>query len=113
MLGMTGLLYHGDSMKKLIVLLIVLFASYGYASDLYCDPQAGVVAYDVSVDGIVVSTDYPAEADGSVLFNIDAYGDHQNHVFLLMAIDASGWRGPASDPFDAREPVKSGGVGIK
>jgi hypothetical protein len=96
----------------LIIACVVLIYANAHGASLTCDPQTGVVAYDVTVDGIVVATDHPAQADGSVLFNVDAYGDGIKHQFILVPIDASGWRGPASAPFDAEKPDAAGGVRV-
>ncbi len=52
-------------MKALITIMSILLAVF-----LVCDPQVGIVSYDVEVDGVVVSN-IPAESDGSILYNVD------------------------------------------
>jgi hypothetical protein len=97
----------------ILILILILIPSVVFGDDLVCDPQSTVIAYDVVVDGLVDIVGYPAETDGSISYNIDAYGDGDKHVFIIIPIDISGWRGPVSDPFDARKPAKSGGVRIE
>jgi hypothetical protein len=97
-----------------ILIAFLLMTGLAYADSLVCDPQAGVAAYDVVVDGAVIETAYPAEADGSVSYDVTVYADGDQHQFKLIPIDASGWRGEIpSVPLDARKPTKSGNVRIK
>ena len=106
-------------MKKFLLFGITwLFLSIGIAtmaegSDLRCDPQTGVTEYRIQIDGVVVETNFAAEADGRVRYNVDHLADGQWHNFVLWAIDASGWRSDASAPFDARKPSASGSVRIE
>jgi len=37
---------------------------------LVCDPQAGVEKYELEIDGTVMASDIPAEADGSVRYDM-------------------------------------------
>jgi hypothetical protein len=97
-----------------IIIAFLLMTGLASASPfLVCDPQPGVAAYDIIVGGAVVESDYPAEADGSIHYDIAAYADGGQYQFMLIAVDASGWRSDSSDPLDARKPTKSGNVRIE
>lgn len=104
-------------MKHFLILLSILLATLfgtvtGHAWSLTCDPQTGVTSYDVEIDGIMEYPAFPAEADGSILYNIDHLADGAYHTFKLWSYDASGWGSDASVPFDARKPSASGNVRI-
>ena len=61
-------------MKKLIVLLIVLFASYGYAEPFFvCDPQDGVDGYIVDFPAIPLTMSLIAQPDGSLNYDLAAW----------------------------------------
>jgi len=104
-------LKENDMLKALIVATIVLFSTIAFGSSLVCDPQDNVVKYDMEVDGIIYR-DFDADPDGAAWIPVDTWGDGLMHVFRLRAIDASGWAGDWSDPFDARKPAKSGNARI-
>ena len=95
------------------ILILLLFASTALAADLVCDPQADVTHYDVVVDGAVVAASYAAESDGSIRYNIDQFADGVRREFVLIAIDASGWRSQSSVPLNAKKPVGSSNVRIE
>ena len=60
-------------MKKAIVILVMLFATAAYAGPyLVCDPQSGVLTYDVYADGTLIVADHPAEPDGSLRYELTA-----------------------------------------
>jgi hypothetical protein len=92
--------------------IVILTATIALAEFLVCDPQAGVTHYDIEVDGILVESMWPAEADGSVAWNVDHLGGGQMHQFRLKAYDTSGWGSDYSSPFDARKPNGPGNARI-
>ena len=92
-------------MKALITIMTILLAIF-----LVCDPQAGVVTYNLDVGGTVVS-DIPAESDGSILYNVDHLSAGL-HSFKLQAVDEGGWPSDWSLPLDATKPNQPGGVRI-
>jgi hypothetical protein len=101
-------------MKKLLIALGLTFNLLclpAYAEWLTCDPVNGADAFDVEVDGVVVESLFPAEADGTILWNVDhlSYGPH---TFRLKAYNASGWGSAWSAPLDATKPENTGGVRI-
>lgn len=87
----------------LTALFLLAIATKCEAWSLVCDPQIGVISYDVEVDGVVIAALYPAETNGSILYNIDHLGPGPV-VFRLRPWDASGWGADWSLPFDARKP---------
>ena len=95
-------------MKKKMTILIVVFALWtnlgSHAADLVCDPQERVASYDVIVNGNIEDVDYPAQPDGSIVYNVDFWMDKGVVTFILIAKDISGWAGPPSNPFDAKRP---------
>jgi len=97
---------------KIILILILLMASPVFATDLVCDPQPGVVSYDIELNGVIIATDYPAEADGSIKYNVDAFNPG-NYTFRGRVKSAEGWPSDWSDPFVATKPGGIGGLRIK
>ncbi len=98
--------------KILIAFLLLLLPVSVFAWSLVCDPQTGVTTYDVEVNGTVIAADYPAETDGSIIYNIDHLGPGPV-TFRLLAKGVGGWGADAwSLPFDAAKPVGSGGLRI-
>lgn len=100
-------------MKRILfaLLIIALLPLPGFCWSLICDPQAGVVKYDIEVNGNIIAADYPAEADGSISYNVDHLGPGLVR-FRLRAYDSSGWGSDWSDPFDASKPGVVGGAKI-
>ena len=94
----------------LAAIMAVLMAGSAGADSLRCDPQEGVVLYNLKVNGVLWAENYLAEPDGSIDINIDSLADGTMHVFEAQAIDASGWGSGWSNPFDARKPGAPGGV---
>lgn len=100
-------------MKRIFLafVLVLLISIPAFAWSLICDPQVGVLTYDIEANGTIVETGYVAEANGSVLYNIDHLTPGQT-TFRLRAYDSSGWGSGWSDPFDATKPVKPGSARI-
>ena len=63
-------------MKKIIGFTLVFFiilASTALAGPyLVCDPQSGILTYDVYADGTLIIGDHPAEPDGSLKYELTA-----------------------------------------
>lgn len=95
-------------MKKLLAWL----ATGLLTAFLVCDPQVGVIEYQLEVNGAQDQTVYAAEPDGSALINIDTYTPG-NYTFRLKAVGQGGWPSDWSDPLDATKPLKSGSVRIE
>jgi len=85
-----------------MIFVMLLPAMPVLAANLVCDPQAGVVKYDVDVDGTIIH-DVVAESDGSLLYNIDSLSSGP-HTFKANAFDESGWESGWSNPLDASKP---------
>ena len=100
-------------MRKILIafLLVLLLPITALAWSLVCDPQTGVAAYEVEVNGVVTDPNHPAEGDGSIHYNIDHLGPGP-HIFRLRAYDASGWGSDWSLPFDATKPGSPGNAKI-
>ena len=100
-------------MNKILIafLLVLLLPVSALAWSLVCDPQVDVTAYDVEVNGVVVATNYPAEANGSIDYNIDSLGPGPV-TFRLRAKTVSGWGSDWSLPFDALKPGAPGNARI-
>lgn len=92
-------------MKALVTLMTILLAVY-----LVCDPQVGIVSYNVDIGGTIVS-DIPAESDGSILYNVDHLSVGL-HSFKLQAVGQGGWPSDWSSPLDVTKPNLPGGVRI-
>ena len=92
-------------MKTLLALIVaasILVAVPAWSASLVCDPQTGVTHYNLDVDG-TVTQNISAEADGSVLHNVD-YLPQGQHIFKLQAVGAGGWPSDWSSPLDATKP---------
>ena len=100
-------------MNKILIafLLVLLLPASAFAWSLVCDPQVDVTAYDVEVNGVVVATNYLAEANGSIDYNIDSLGPGPV-MFRLRAKTVSGWGSDWSLPFDASKPGSPGNARI-
>ena len=54
-----------------VIIILVLWVSTAYAGPfLVCDPQNGVLTYDVYADGTLIIGDHPAEQDGSLKYEL-------------------------------------------
>lgn len=91
-------------MKTLILILIMLlFPVFCLAAPfLICDPQAGVVSYNLDVDERPVNN-IPAQPDGSIYYDLASMLSGP-HVFKAQAIGEGGWPSDWSDPFDTTKP---------
>lgn len=91
--------------------LLLLLPGTVFAWSLICDPQVGVVSYDVEVDGVIIAALFPAETNGSIRYNIDHLGPGPVS-FRLRAISASGWGSDWMVPFVAGKPNITGNARV-
>ena len=90
--------------KLLLILMLVLFPVFCFAAPfLVCDPQAGVISYNLDIDGAIIS-DISAQPDGSVHYDLAGMAIGA-HIFKAQAIGQGGWPSDWSDPFDATKPA--------
>ena len=91
-------------MRKLfLTLIILLFPAFCFGAPfLVCDPQAGVISYNLDVDGAIV-TGISAQPDGSIHYDLVGMvvGPHS---FKAQAIGQGGWPSDWSDPFNTVKP---------
>ena len=63
-----------------LTLIILLFPVFCLAAPfLICDPQAGIISYNLDVDGAIISG-IPAQPDGSIHWDL-AHMSSGPHVF--------------------------------
>lgn len=76
-----------------------------------CDPQVGVDTYDVELDGTVIATEYPAEADGSIRFDMvgTVDGDHSIRI-KAKNLWGEAWSTPFA--FTKSVPQPPSGMGL-
>jgi len=86
--------------KILFVLIFTLFIpAIAYSGPyLVCDPQAGVVEYELDIDGTLL-TGIPAEADGSIRYPMDAWLNTGMHDLVGRCKNVWGWSEWNADPF--------------
>lgn len=93
-------------MKKLfftVFAFALLFSvSTALADSLICDPQAGVISYNLEIDLVIVS-DIPAEPDGSINYDLAGMSPGP-HTFKAQAIGQGGWPSDWSPPLNATKP---------
>ena len=110
-------------MKKFLFLIfagLLFFAAPALGQSLppgqylSCDPQAGVIGYDVEVNGEIVAENYGVQTDGSglqpdgsIMFSLNYYFPGP-YTFRLRAIGAGNMRSEWSDPYDATKPESPG-----
>jgi len=103
-------------MKKLLIILamaMVLFAATAFAGPfLVCDPITDAIMFQIEVDGIEVATDYPAEPDGSLHYDMAAHtgGDHTVRARARNLWMYGGWSVPLD--FNADGPGAPSGFGF-
>ncbi len=92
-------------MKRLLValLLVLAFSVTVFAAPfLICDPQAGVISYNLDIDGAVING-ILSQPDGSIYYNLAGMSAGP-HIFKAQAIGQGGWPSDWSDPFDTTKP---------
>jgi len=99
------------AIKKLLMAMVVLVfmtvpAFAVETTILTCDPQAGVIRYDVEVNGTVVEN-VGAFSDGALNFNLDGWLPGP-YTFRARAYGQEDWPSDWSDPYDATKPASPG-----
>jgi hypothetical protein len=96
-------------MKKFIILTIVLFASQAWSAPfLVCDPQAGVVGYEITGLGEPVS--YIAQPDGSLKYDLAPVN---NGTYTLTVAACNMWGCSSTAPFVFTKQPPSAPVGLR
>jgi hypothetical protein len=96
-------------MKKFIILTIVLFASQAWSAPfLVCDPQAGVVGYEITGLGETVS--YIAQPDGSIKYDLASVN---SDTYTLTVAACNMWGCSSTAPFGFSKQVPSAPAGLR
>ena len=99
-------------MKKLLmVLAVLLFATSAYAAPfLVCDPQSGVVGYEIT--GLGDKITFIAQQDGSLRYDLASI---QSGTYNLTVAACNMWgcsAATAADPFTKAVPSAPAGLRI-
>ena len=87
----------------MLILASVLFPVFCLAAPfLICDPQAGVISYNLDIDGAIIEG-IPAQPDGSIHYDL-AGRSVGPHIFKAQVIGQGGWPSDWSDPFPTVKP---------
>ncbi len=100
--------------KKLLITIaaIVLLPAFVWASPfLVCDPQGGIIGYDVEINGTIVATNVVPEANGSIRYDL-AGQTPGPYTFRLKAMGEGDYPSDWSLPFDATKPGNPGNARI-
>lgn len=98
-------------MKKLLmVLAVLLFATSAYAAPfLVCDPQAGVVGYEIS--GLVGEpVSFVAQADGSLKYDLSPIPSGTYNVTVAAC---NMWGCSSTAPFVFTKQLPSAPAGVR
>jgi hypothetical protein len=96
--------------KLLLVMAFMLLASTSFAAPfLVCDPQAGVVGYEIT--GLVGEPiSFVAQADGSLKYDLAAI---QNGTYTLTVAACNMWGCSSTAPFVFTKQLPSAPVGLR
>ncbi len=95
----------------LLALFVFLPVSAWSSPFLICDPQKGVIAYDVEINGTIVASGVVAEGDGSIRYDLTGQIPG-SYTFRLKATGEGDYPSDWSLPFDATKPENPGNVRI-
>ena len=98
-------------MKKLILIAAILFlaAPAFSAPFLVCDPQAGVVGYEIT--GLVGEPiSFVAQADGSLKYDLAAI---QNGTYTLTVAACNVWGCSSTVPFVFNKAIPAAPAGLR
>jgi len=100
-------------MRRVLFTLFVLFiATSAFAQPyLVCDPQAGVVRYEIANLGLLSSTTIPAQTDGSIKYDIATLAVGTYTIAVRACNDLWGCSVPANFTFS--RPAVAAPVNIK
>ena len=101
-------------MKKLFMVLsiVLIFAIPVLAVDLVSDPCTGCTTYDMEINGAIVGTELPLEADLSIKYNVDGL-TIGTWSFRARCYSAEGWPTGWSVPFGATKPGSPSNVRLQ
>ena len=105
-------------MKKFIVLAMILIASVSYAAPfLVCDPQSGVIHYNLTGPAWVPASTL-AQTDGSIKLDVAGSNVGLNSLTVAACISDGVWgeQCSVSVPFDFTRPTaptSPSGIGLK
>ena len=95
--------------KLLIVIAVLLFATSASAAPfLVCDPQAGVVGYEITGLGEPVS--FVAQADGSLKYDLASV---PNGTYTLTVAACNVWGCSSTAPFGFSKQTPSAPAGLR
>lgn len=98
-------------MKKILCIIMILFASTAIASPyLVCDPQAGVETYLISEAG-QPDMAAAAQTDGSIKYDLASVADG-THTWSVKACNIWGCSGPSPFSFTKSLPAPAGSLKI-
>ena len=102
----------GEIMKKLIVLLVILFAVPAWGAPfLVSDPQAGITSYQFTGDAFFTAlSPVAAQADGSLRLDVAGVPTGMHNVSVAACHPL--W-GCVAGPFDFTRPVVNAPAGLR
>ena len=97
-------------MKKLILIIaIVLVASTAYAAPfIVCDPQSGVVGYEIT--GLGEPVTFVAQPDGSLKYDLASVN---SDTYTLTVAACNMWGCSSTAPFGFSKQVPSAPAGLR
>ena len=101
-------------MKKLFLILIVslfLFPVFCFAAPfLVCDPQAGVISYELEING-TLGAGLAAETDGSIRYDLAGLADG-SYIIKARARNVWDWSG-WSVPLEGTKALPKAPTGLR
>ena len=95
--------------KLLIVIAVLLFATSASAAPfLVCDPQAGVVGYEIT--GLAAPVSFVAQPDGSLKYDLSGIA---SGTYNLTVAACNVWGCSSTAPFAFTKVIPTAPVGLK
>ena len=95
--------------KLLLVMAFMLLASTSFAAPfLVCDPQAGVVGYEIT--GLGEPVTFVAQADGSLKYDLASVN---SGTYTLTVAACNMWGCSSTAPFGFSKQVPSAPAGLR
>jgi hypothetical protein len=100
----------GGHMKKLILIAaILLLSTTAYAAPfIVCDPQAGVVGYEIT--GLGEPVTFVAQADGSLKYDLASVN---NGTYTLTVAACNMWGCSSTAPFVFNKAIPAAPAGLR
>ncbi len=97
-------------MKKLLAIIaILLFATSAWSAPfLVCDPQAGVVGYEIT--GLATPVNFVAQPDGSLKYDLSGIA---SGTYNLTVAACNVWGCSSTAPFVFTKQVPSAPAGLR